>query len=395
MKRKGKIDKSIFLIILIIITLVSAVIFSYFYLRVDALTEKMQKNEPFSIMFTVSDKNALCFLEVFFFNPETKKGGIFYFPPNVGAKIDSINRVDEIGVLYNRKDILPLKKQVELLIGGDINFFMDFELESLGKLVDLMEGIEIFISNPVDTVFKGKRILFPSGNVLFDGDKIIDFIVYTEDNEEEREIVSRRQKFLQALLKKLGETKMTEYLMKKNSFSFFLNSITTNITSKDLQTFVKEMSLFDSDRLLFQNVMGKSVQVEDKLLNFPLFEGELLKSNVKQMLETMASAISGDNVTLNIGIEILNGTDVNGLAGRTAKLFESFGYDIVSVQNADSDEYEETVVIDRVGKKDIAQKAADYIKCEKVISKVSPGLDENIDISIIIGKDFDGRYCKK
>jgi len=61
MARKGKIDKSIFLVILIIITLISAVVFCYFYLRVDALTEKLQKKVPFSVMFTVSDANVLHF----------------------------------------------------------------------------------------------------------------------------------------------------------------------------------------------------------------------------------------------------------------------------------------------------------------------------------------------
>jgi len=94
---------------------------------------------------------------------------------------------------------------------------------------------------------------------------------------------------------------MSEYLLKKEPFALLSTLIDTNITSKDFQSLIKEMSLFDSDRLLFQNVVGKPVVVEDKTLHFPLFEGELLKSNVNRCWKqwqarkpgTMSRSISG------------------------------------------------------------------------------------------------------
>jgi len=46
------------------------------------------------------------------------------------------------------------------------------------------------------------------------------------------------------------------------------------------------------------------------------------------------------------------------------------------------------VVIDRVGKPEIAQKAADYIKCKQVRTEIVPGMDENTDVTIIIGEGF-------
>jgi hypothetical protein len=134
--------------------------------------------------------------------------------------------------------------------------------------------------------------------------------------------------------------------------------------------------------------------VDGKELLFPHFEGQLLKEIVKQTGETIASAEPGLEEELTVALEILNGTSVPGLARRAASVFQSFGYEIVSLGNADSADYLNTVVLDRKGRLEAAQKAAELIRCQRVYSRLSEGGDMAIDVTVILGKDFDGRYCK-
>jgi hypothetical protein len=104
-------------------------------------------------------------------------------------------------------------------------------------------------------------------------------------------------------------------------------------------------------------------------------------------------------------VEVLNGTSTAGLAGRTAQLFQAFGYDIISTANADHPAYEKTLIIDRSGYESVAKNFADIIRCININHEA--GVRENpedefslqnheyrSDFTVIIGRDFDGRYVR-
>ncbi|MBA7710432.1 hypothetical protein ES703_119374 [subsurface metagenome] len=260
-------------------------------------------------------------------------------------------------------------------------------------LVDLLGGLELFIPNPVDTTFQDCRVLLPSGSIVLDGAKIKDFISYQDSLESDMDRVARKQKFLQALLKKIGER--SSLLLHKNTLNHVKRIIKSNFSSRALISFIREMENLDTERLIFQRVLGSSRIVDNKELLFPHFEGKLLKETIKQTQETIASHETLTEEELLIAVEILNGTSVNGLARRAANVFRSFGYEVVSIGNADNDEYLKTVAIDRQGKLGPAQKVAGLIRCNRVYSRLDEEMDLTIDVTLILGKDFDGRYCKE
>jgi len=393
--RKKIFDKSTFLLFFIILLVIGMIITGYFFFRPDILTNTFKKGLPLKILFTVSDDNDLEFLELFLYHPEQKKSGVFYIPPNLGTKIESLDRMDKIGVLYKKDNLSPIKKKVEQIIDMDVPFFIDLQVENITKIIDLLGGIEIFISNPVDTEDEGKKILLPSGSVLLDGDKVQDYILYEETNEEEREKVWRKQKFLQALLKRIGEPETNDFLLKDETFNYFYSLLYTNISRRDIQSFILEMKEFNTEHMYPGRVEGKVYLVEDKELLFPHFKGEYLKMNVKQLLDTISSVEAFNDEILTITLEILNGTEVNGLAGRTSKLYQDYGYDVITVANADRNNYTSTIILDRKGRIDVANKVAEIIGCQRVGTEIKSAGEESADVTIILGKDFDGKTCKQ
>jgi hypothetical protein len=104
-------------------------------------------------------------------------------------------------------------------------------------------------------------------------------------------------------------------------------------------------------------------------------------------------------------VEILNGTASTGLAGRTAELIRGFGYDVISIGNADRNDHEHTEIIDRSGSEEVAKIFADIIRCTNIRSETPvvedldlglnmdfQNLDYGSDFTLIIGRDFNGRY---
>ncbi len=391
-RRKRKWDKSILLLILIAIIVAAVGVFGYYQLRTDLFTESIKQGNPLAVLFCLSGDRDYRFFLLLLYHPQTRRAAIVHIPGNVGLIIESLKKVDRIDVLYRRGDLDPLIGKVEELIDMDIPFYFDLQEQEVVDLVDLVAGLELFIPNPVDTTYNEERILLPSGSVVLDGDKIREFISYQDEMESEMDWVGRKQKFLQSLLKRMGESNL---LVDKNGFSALRAVVSTNLGSRALSSFVAEMKKLESEKIIFQRVLGSTRVVDGKELLFPHFDGQLLKEIIKQTQETIASREPFAEEELVVAIEVLNGTTVAGLARRAANVFQSFGYDVVSVANADHSEYQKTVVLDRKGRVEAAERVAELIRCERVYSRLEDGGDRTIDVTIILGTDFDGRYCKE
>ncbi len=385
-------DLGLLLMVLILIILLSTVLLIYFQFRTDAIKEDVKKGLPIKVLFIFSRKDKPAFFELFMYDASTKRGSILYLPQNIGVIIEKLKRVDAIGMLYDRKNPKPLVEEVGKLLDTEINYYVDLSYDSVVKIVDLLGGIDLFIPNPVNISYDDQKILLPSGSVTLFGDKALEFITYKEKHEPEIDIIGRKQKFLQSLLKGLGNT--SRLLSGKRYFDMFKSYLRTNLSDHSLKSLLSELGKMDSERLIFQRSLGTVKDVDGKKLLFPHYDGELLREKVKQTLKTIASKDVLSEEDLSVTIEILNGTKVNGLAARTREIYQSFGYDVISIGNTDN-QYLNTVVLDRKGNLDIAKKVASIIHCERIYTRIDPKIDDAIEVTIILGKDFDGRYCRK
>jgi len=391
-RRSRRSDRSIILLVLILAVIGAAVAYAVLQLRVDQITDSLKKKQPLNTLFIFSRGEKALFFEVFFYNPETRRGSLFYIPPNLGSVIETINRVEGIDVLYRRANPLPLRRKVEQLLGAPLHGLIDIDFDDAGRLVDLLGGVDVFIPNPVDLTLPDERVLLPSGSVVLDGDKAKQFLSYRDPLETEADAVGRRQKFLQALLKSLGENEA--FLLQRGPMRELRSLLRTDLPGRALASFVAEMGRFDSERMVLQRVLGTTRTVDGRDLLFPHQDGELLKQAVKQAMAANASNEFVPPEALTITVEVLNGTRTPGLAGRAHDVFQSYDLEVMAPNNADNDQYQNTVVLDRKGNLDAAKKVADIIHCTRIFSKPDPQMDQAVDVTVILGRDFDGRYVK-
>ena len=146
-----------------------------------------------------------------------------------------------------------------------------------------------------------------------------------------------------------------------------------------------------------QRLTGSIRLVDSKELLFPFRDGQQIKEIIGQTLAALASE-EGATLERVYALEVLNGTDINGLARTASELYQSFGYDVIRVGNAPQTGVEQTVLIDRIGNEAVAKIVAQVVRCEQIesaqIGSEQTGSESNVDFTLILGKDFNGYTVK-
>ncbi len=92
--------------------------------------------------------------------------------------------------------------------------------------------------------------------------------------------------------------------------------------------------------------------------------------------------------TAMIQVEVLNGCGVTGVADKFTDFLRKQHFDVVQEGNYRSFDVDNTLVIDRTGNLQVAEKVAEAlgVKKKNVIQQVDK--DYLLDVSVVIGRDF-------
>lgn len=391
-------NKGVFLLILIFLILISVTVGLALSLRVNTVDENLKSDRVIKTLVVMEHKNSVLFTDVFIYYPETRRGALINILENTGGVFKSLGRSDSIESVYLEKGIDVYKSEIENLVGQSIPFYLILNLTKFGELTDMLGGMKIFIPSPVDVKDdEGDRWLLPSGVVSLDGDKIQDYLNYEKSDESEDDVIERRQNVLLAFFTAL--TRNEKIIRDKKSFAHLSKRMKTNLDDDEFHHLMSMVCEVDAERLNPTTITGSKRVVDGKTLLFPYYDGDLIKDVFRQVSNSLIS-VDNANVSRTYVLEIQNGTSVQGLARNTSALLQSAGYDVLSQGNADSNDYEKTVIINHIGNAEIAKSLGDFIRCKNIIEeKVSQESEftsaSNVDFTIILGKDFDGRYVRK
>ncbi len=90
----------------------------------------------------------------------------------------------------------------------------------------------------------------------------------------------------------------------------------------------------------------------------------------------------------DIKVEVLNGCGVNGLARTVANRLRTTGFDVMTLDNADRFDYPESIVIDRLGNPEDADRVAEALGISNRIQQIIPDPFRIESVTVIIGKDY-------
>ncbi|MBN2544671.1 MAG: LCP family protein [Spirochaetes bacterium] len=289
-----------------------------------------------------------------------------------------------------------ITKGVAELIGQDIKYYLFFDKNNLIKFIDMMEGVQIYTKK---IKYPDLNVNIPEGFIVLDGDKTIEYLSFLISNDQEAEYdqLKRIQNYIRGFLK--INKSFFEQLNKQIIVNYFYKAMITNfdptellIIYEELQTKLKKnISDYSYNLKTIIIYCDKKYIENNRFVYLPKKSGEWIKSETNDVLEFLESQkeekVSNDKIV----IEILNGTDIVGLASRSKNYLLSFGVEVLNVGNANTDDYENTVVIIH-GSESKGKKIAELIKCERIV--IDEETDNKIDATIILGRDFDGKIVR-
>lgn len=388
--------KGIIFLVIIFFAIVITGFYSWFTLRPKGIE---YTDQIIRTLLLVSDKDKeVLFSNLLIYYPETQKGAVVNIPSNTGAIFSSLNRTDEIKAVYKEKGIETFKSEVENILGCEIPFYIEIDLENFKILTDYLGGFRVFIPSPIDvTDEKLVRYLLPSGAVTLDGDKIESYLKYSIPDETHSEIQDKYQNVATALFSALHEKRFSVFKSEK-TFKKFYKLFNMNLDFKDSYEILQLISEMDTEVIKRQTISGKIRTIDNKNLLMPTRNGNDIKDAVQQVSQLLVSN-SGVMASRIYVLEIQNGTTIQGLAHNTAILYKGASYDVLGTVNADRNDYEKTVIIDHIGNREMAEMVGKYIHCTNIKEEAISTTDENnhvanVDFTIILGNDFDGRFVR-
>lgn len=402
--RLGGMRKHIVFFALIVCVLTAAALILFFSLKTNPVEEALKNDQIIKLLFVLKNDDEALFTMLMAYYPVSHRGSLIDIPGNTGAIYASLSskdrqgRVDRIDAVYKERGIEVYRSEIEKMLGMNIPFTIEIDLDRFSELTDLLGGLRVFVPYPIDDVVDGVPYLLPSGSVMLDGDKIRTYMLYSDKDASNIDRQDRLQNAAVAFLSALNARRFD--IFKKNVFPVYASRFRSNIKDEGLYSLLQQISKIDAERLFPQSVTGSLRTVDGKLLLFPYYDGQLIKDVLKQTVSALVSETEVVHSRIYV-LAIQNGTPVQGLAKNTAALLQSAGYDILTTSNADKNDYEKTFIIDHIGNGEVAKNLGDFIRCSNIVTAEVKKDDDApleaatlVDFTVVLGRDFDGRYVR-
>lgn len=131
---------------------------------------------------------------------------------------------------------------------------------------------------------------------------------------------------------------------------------------------------------LFLNIIIIVLALIVAFLAYSLFAKIKAKTEIESAQRKKSTAM--------IQVEVLNGCGISGVADKFTDFLRKHDFDVVQMGNYRSFDVDNTLVIDRTGNLQVAEKVARALGVSRknVIQQISK--DYLLDVSVVIGRDF-------
>ena len=439
-KRKMKMWKKIFLFILLIL-LISGGVFAYKVHRNggglsgmlatvvghDEETRKSLEELQVLLMGVSTDQEGVALTDTIIvasYNPNTQKAALLSIPRDsfTGTNTKRAVASDKINAIYNiTRDPTKTLEAVNKLTGLDLQYYAIVQTEALIELVDAIGPIEYYVPTDMnyDDPTQDLHIHFEEGLQEIDGESAEELLRFRKNNDGtsfpeeygDNDIgrMRNQREFITAVVE---QTVKLENITKLGTIiDIASRNLITNLDIKILKDYLPYAVEFSTENLQTASLPGTvpdlsrtnnvSIYVVDKeetaLLVKQLFfpeqlTEETIDGNVTGNTTTNTSTNSSSSTATsnsNIKIEVLNGTSDGKVLQEVVNKLKAKGYNVTRTGVEETNSVSKTVI---ANKKDVSSTIMDDIKLTlgtgTISDKSSGGSSSKVDVTIIIGKDY-------
>lgn len=411
-KRRSKKVKKV----LLIIAFVFVILFTFFIIRMNEngwsygglLATLLGHNSKTAenlgtvyIVVTGESQNLTDSIMLCAYNPKNQQASMMSIPRDTytGSNQKKATASDKINTLY-QKNPNTLLNEVNELTGLNIKYYVNIDTKGLRELIDAIGGVnfDVPIDMDYDDPTQDLHIHLKAGYQLLDGKKAEQVLRFRHNNDGtsypssygDNDIgrMKTQREFLKILMKQITSKKSISNF--KEYIRIAKENVTTNFNLDEAINYVPYLIDFNTENLKTTTLPGEPKKCNGVWLY--ITDENKTKEVIKNMFESLnlneniSKDENSDTEIANeeINIEILNGTSDANKLKKVKELLEKNGYNVT--KTGVTNNVAKTSIINRT---DSATGAATEIKKILNTGVITTGnSSENVDFTIIIGKDY-------
>lgn len=346
------------------------------------------------------------------YNPQTGQASLLSIPRDtyVGKRDRNTASANYLAsykmnsVYRNGTNIPETVERVEELIGINIDNYILIDTDAIIQIVDAIGGVKFNV--PIDMDYddynQNLHIHLKAGEQLIDGDKAEQLLRFRHnqdgtsypveygDNDLGR--MRTQREFIQVTLKQLIKFENVTKVLDLLDIAF--NNIKTDLSLETIKYYIPYAFKFNMENIKSGMVPGVSEKCngiwiyiadkkETKKVVDDLFTDIQIQEQNANTIEN-TNIVEENEVTDEIKIELLNGTNSDSILDKVKKKLTEKGYTITKTGNTNS--ASSSLIINRTMQSKIVEEdLKDILNIQKVNSNSN---NSNVDFTIIIGKDY-------
>lgn len=280
--------------------------------------------------------------------------------------------------LRPRGDLARAKATVERFLGLRMDHFVIIREYAAVRLIDALGGVTVDVERDMDydDNWGNLHIHLKKGVQRLNGIQSVGYVRFRKDAEGDRGRIRRQQQFMGALTREL---KQVSTLLKAEEVARgVLDNVDTNLQFKQLIGLALVYRGFDRRAIRTGKVDGEDIIREGMACIEP-------DQHKKDELVAQLLRDPRDHSPADVGLEILNGSDVNGAARQLGDFLQARGFRVVAVGNAPQGR-SHTVIVDRCKDDKVRDELTRAIGRVEVES--APRSEGKADMTIVLGLDW-------
>ncbi len=313
---------------------------------------------------------------------KTKEIGLLSIPRDTRISIPE-HGMNRINASHAFGGVELTASTLEDYLDVPIEYYVETNFRGFAGIIDAIGGVDINIKEPLQYVDNagGLYIDLPSGNQHLDGEESLQYVRYRGAIKGDIGRVERQQKFMKAMMKRIMNPDIVIKL--PSIYSETQKAINTNIPVQDITPFVRLIK--DINLNMIETVMLPGEPKYIHGASYWIADDKELKIVVNNLIRSKEYIRNGQ-----YKLAILNGNGIAGQASGISDDMEKYGFQVISIANADNFSYEDTLVIYyHKDMRKIADNINDVIGGKSEFVKLDKSELEKLkeDIQIIIGSD--------
>ena len=332
--------------------------------------------ESFGILLICSEKinekeNRVTFLSVATIYPKTQRIGFISFLPQTRMKEGEPTLEEKVNFSKTR----DVADEISSMLNIKIPYYVKADVQSLSKIVDLIEGVPFFMWEPA--LVEGEEI--PLGEFILTGSMVHQVLNPPVKNETKPAMDLFRY---YSLLYNIWNDRENKWnlLSDERIFNLFAKMIDSNFSVSELYSLGKKFGLTEGWHLTSIEIPVK--RLENGFLADLDSTALFLKNFKKDLVEH-----ENPFVARMPRMEIKNGTEVNNLAKKIQNSIGRKGIVVVEFSNAGSHDYKNSILLDVAGNTYYYYSIAKTLNITRKYALINKS--SFTDMTLILGKDYE------